>query len=69
MDYEDTFALVIRLESLRILFALAALYGLVAYLLNAINAYVKSKLNKQILIEIPKDVKTYRKNKKVYKLL
>jgi hypothetical protein len=60
---------VVRLESLRILFALAALYGLVAHLLDAINAYIRSKLNKQIFIEIPEGVKTYRKDKEVYKLL
>jgi hypothetical protein len=69
MDYEDTFAPVVRLESLRILFALAALYGLIAHLLDATNAYVRSKLDKRIVMEIPEDVKTYGKDKEVYELL
>ena len=48
LDFEDSFAPVIRLESLRILFAIAASYGLVAHLLDATNAYVGSKIDKQI---------------------
>jgi hypothetical protein len=56
LDYEDTFAPVIRLESLRILFALAATHGLKAHLLDATNAYVGSKIDKQIYMEIPEGV-------------
>ena len=56
LDFEDTFAPVIRLESLRILFAIAATYGLVAHLLDATNAYVGSKIDKQIYMEIPQGV-------------
>lgn len=64
LDYEDTFAPVIRLESLRILFALAATYNLKAHLLDATNAYVGSKLDKQIFMEIPEgvDPKSYDPN-------
>jgi hypothetical protein len=56
LDFEDTFAPVIRLESLRILFALAATYGLKAHLLDATNAYVGSKIDKQIYMEVPEGV-------------
>ena len=56
LDFEDTFAPVIRLESLRILFALAAMYGLTAHLLDATNAYVGSQIDKQIFMEIPEGV-------------
>jgi hypothetical protein len=56
LDFEDIFAPVIRLESLRILFALATVHGLKAHLLDAINAYVGSKIDKQIFIEIPEGV-------------
>jgi hypothetical protein len=69
IDYEDIFAPIVRLESLRILFALAALYRLIAYLLNTINVYIRSKLDKRIFIEILKSVKTYGKDKEVYELL
>jgi hypothetical protein len=44
------------LESLRILFALAVIYGLKAHLLDATNAYVGSKIDKQIFMEIPEGV-------------
>jgi transposase InsO family protein len=56
LDFEDTFAPVIRLESLRILFAFAATYGLKAHLLDATNAYVGSKIDKQIYMEIPEGI-------------
>jgi reverse transcriptase-like protein len=56
LDYEDTFAPVIRLESLRILFAIAASYGLVAHLLDATNAYVGLRIDKKIYMEIPQGV-------------
>ena len=53
LDYEDTFAPVIRLESLRVLFALAASYGLKAHVLDATNAFVGSELDKEIVMEPP----------------
>jgi transposase InsO family protein len=58
LDFEDTFAPVIRLESLRILFALAVMYNLTAHLLDATNAYVGSQIDKQIFMETPEGVKT-----------
>ena len=60
LDFEDTFAPVIRLKSLRILFALAATYRLTAHLLDATNAYIRSQIDKQIFIEIPEGVKPDR---------
>ena len=56
LDFEDTFAPVVRLESLRILFALAATYGLTAHLLDATNAYVGSNIDKKIYMELPEGV-------------
>ena len=51
LDFEDTFAPVIRLESLRILFALAglqaaAMYGLTAHLLDVTNASVRTPMGR-----------------------
>jgi hypothetical protein len=54
LDFEETFSHVVRLESLRILFAIAAIYGLIAHLLDATNAFVGSKLDRQIYMEVPK---------------
>jgi transposase InsO family protein len=56
LDFEDTFAPVIRLESLRVLFAIAVLYGLKAHLLDATNAYVGSQIDKQIFMEMPQGI-------------
>lgn len=53
LDFEDTFAPVIRLESLRVLFAIAATYGMIAHLLDATNAFVGSKIDKEVFMEIP----------------
>jgi hypothetical protein len=54
IDFEDTFAPVIQLESLRVLFAITATYRLIAHLLDATNAFVGSKLDKQIYMEVSK---------------
>jgi hypothetical protein len=56
LDYEDTFAPVIRLESLRILFAITATCRLVAHILDTTNAYIGSKIDKQIYMEIPQGI-------------
>ena len=53
LDFEDTFAPVIRLETLRTLFAIAAIYGLKGHLLDADNAFVGSNLDKEIFMEPP----------------
>ena len=45
LDFEDTFPPVIRLETLRTLFAIAAVYGLKGHLLDADNAFVGSNLD------------------------
>ena len=47
----------VQLESLQILFVLAAHYGLTAYLLDATNAFVGSQVNKQIFMEVPEGIK------------
>lgn len=58
-DFEDTFAPVIRLESMRALFALAAEYGLTAHLLVATNAFVGSPLDIPNWIEIPEGLEEF----------
>ena len=58
-DFDNTFAPVFRLESLRILFAIAAWYGLSAHLLDASNAFVGSQLDKPNYIEIPEGLEVY----------
>jgi hypothetical protein len=57
LDYEDTFALVIRFDLLRILLALAARFQWKIHLMDAQNAYLGSELDKMIYIEIPESIK------------
>ncbi|EED15089.1 conserved hypothetical protein [Talaromyces stipitatus ATCC 10500] len=59
LDFEDTFAPVIRLESLRVLFAIAASYGMVAHLLDATNAFVGSRIDKEMFMEIPQGLEDH----------
>jgi len=42
-DFDGTFAPVFRLDSLQILCAIAARYGLIAHIMDALNAFVGSK--------------------------
>jgi transposase InsO family protein len=54
LDFEDTFAPVIRLESLRVLFAIAASYGMVVHLLDATNAFVGSRSTRKCSWKFPR---------------
>ena len=59
IDFHDTFAPVFRLESLRILLALAAQYGMRIHILDASNAFVGSDLDVPNYIEIPEGVEDF----------
>ncbi len=56
VDYEDTFAPVIRFDSLRVLLALAAKFGWIIHMMDAQNAYLNSELDKDIYMEVPEGV-------------
>ena len=56
IDYEDTFAPVIRFDSLRVLLAIAAKSCMKIHLIDAQNAYLSCELNKEILIEVSERV-------------
>ena len=51
-DFDETFAPVFQLNSLWILIALAARYGLLAHMLDVSNAFVSSDLDKLNCMEI-----------------
>lgn len=59
MDFEETFAPVFWLDSLRILFALAAMYGWEAHLLDATNAFVGSRLDIPYYVHIPEGLEEF----------
>lgn len=58
-DFDETFAPVFRLDSLRILVALAARCGLQAQMLDASNAFVGSDLDKPNCMEIPEGLQDF----------
>jgi hypothetical protein len=58
-DFDETFTLVFQLDSLRILCAIAARYGLIAHLMDALNAFAGSKLDKPNCMEIPEGLQDF----------
>ena len=58
-DFDKTFALVFWLDSLQILIALAAKYGLLAHMLDASNAFVGLDLDKLNCMEIPEGLQDF----------
>jgi hypothetical protein len=53
IDFQETFALTIRIDSLRILLVIAALEDLEVYQFDVNNAFTKAKLREQIFMKPP----------------
>ncbi|ODM21277.1 hypothetical protein SI65_04330 [Aspergillus cristatus] len=58
-DLDETFAPVFRIDSLRILVAIAAQLGLLAHVLDANNAFAGSDLDKPNCMEIPEGLQDF----------
>ena len=58
-DFNETFAPVFRIDSLRILVAIAARLGLLAHMLDANNAFAGSDLDKPNCMEIPEGLQDF----------
>ncbi|BCR87868.1 uncharacterized protein ACHE_40432S [Aspergillus chevalieri] len=58
-DFNETFAPVFRIDSLRILLAIAAQLGLLAHVLDANNAFAGSDLDKPNCMEIPEGLQDF----------
>ena len=58
-DFDETFAPVFQLDSLQILVALAARYGLIAHILDASNVFVGLDLDKSNCMEIPEGLQDF----------
>jgi hypothetical protein len=54
VDYFETFAPVIRMESLRILLALAAAQDWEIHQMDVVSAYLLGELEEEVYIEVPK---------------
>lgn len=53
IDYHQIFAPVARLETLRLLFALSAQFGLTVWQFDVVTAYLNGVLNEKILMKVP----------------
>lgn len=58
-DFDETFAPVFRLDSLRILIAIAIMCGMSAHVLDASNAFAGSDLDKPNCMEIPEGLQDF----------
>jgi hypothetical protein len=56
LDYFETFAPVVRYESIRIIFALAAQFGLVIHQMDVTTAFLNGRLDEEIYMKIPDGV-------------
>ena len=65
IDYEETFAPVARLDSLRLLLSLAATYDWEIHQIDIKSAYLNGLLNKEIYMEQPKGFEVPGKENKV----
>ena len=53
IDYEETFAPVVRMESLRVLLAIAAVEDLEVHQMDVITAYLAGDLEEEVYMELP----------------
>jgi hypothetical protein len=53
IDYDETFAPVVRLDTIRLLLALAARYKLDVHIVDVIGAYLNGKLDEEIYMQQP----------------
>jgi hypothetical protein len=54
IDYTETFALVVKWNTIRVLFALAAFYDLELFQMDAITAFLNRDLDEIIYMDLPK---------------
>ena len=69
VDYFDTFALVTRITSIRVLITLASIHNLVIHQMDVKNAFLNGDLEEEIYMEQPEGCVVPRKEKKVCKLV
>lgn len=53
IDYHQTFAPVARLESIRLVMAIATRYNLIVHQLDVVTAYLNAQLKEEVIMEIP----------------
>ena len=69
VDYFDTYSLVTRIASIRILFAIASIYKLVVYQMDVKTAFLNGDLEEEIYMEQPDGYVVLGQEHKVCKLV
>jgi len=68
IDYLDTYAPVVKLASIRILLAIAAIFGLEIHQMDVVTAFLAGELEEEIYMEQPEGrVERMRKNQTLQK--
>ena len=68
IDYEETFAPVAKLNTIRVLLSLAANLDWPLHQLDVKNAFLNGDLEEEVYMEVPPGLDTYSKNNKVCRL-
>ena len=68
IDFDETFALVARLESIRILLAIASHLNFKLYQMDVKSAFLNGMLQEEIYVEQPKGFVNPHRSNDVYKL-
>ena len=68
IDYTEVFALVARLDIVRLIVAFAATKGWIVYQLDVKSAFLHGELSEEVYVEQPRGYELYENPHKVYKL-
>jgi hypothetical protein len=68
LDFEETFALVARLEDIRILLAFAAFKGFKLYQMDVKSAFLNGVIQEEVYVRRPSGFKSSKYTDRVYKL-
>jgi hypothetical protein len=68
LDFGETYALVARLEEIRILLAYACAHNIKLYQMDVKSAFLNDYINKEVYVEQPPSFEDYKKPNHVYKL-
>ena len=67
-DFGEIFALVARLEGIRILLSYACSHNIIFFQMDVKTAFLNGKINELVYVEQPSNFKDHKKSNRVYKL-
>jgi hypothetical protein len=68
LDFGETYALVVRLEAIRILLAYTCAHNIKLYQMDVKSAFLNGHINELVYVEQPPDFEDEKKPNYVYKL-